>query len=645
MSAYLKWWRKRKAEVQILAQSSGSDDEENLVPNVTPVNTQAASVSADDDTEVGSEDPATSLHHSDVELDDFGDLGDPSSSDSDTQSVDLEGNPPIIEEQLAAWATKHQCSRAALNEMLEILRGHGHRLPKDGRTLLGTPTRVVSVNKCGGQYIYFGIESGLLRDLSQGVFQPPDGILKLDVNIDGVPLFKSSNIQLWPILCKVGSGEPFMVALFCGSSKPTPVDNYLEDFSNELQELLRNGLAHREVVYQVVISAFICDAPARAFLKCIKGHTAYFACERCTIRGGWNGRIVFNSEEACDGRTQELFNNFEYVDHQVARTPLINIGINCIQQFALDYMHVVCLGVVKRILHFLTRGPNECRLGIRQKTEISGRLEAFAGFMPSEFARQPRSLTELDRWKATEFRQFLLYTGPVVLLNVVAKALYDHFLTFSVGISILLESNDEKRQEYTDYAKELLLYFVHKSKDVYGDTFAVYNVHSLVHLPEDVNYFQCSLNDISAFPFENHLQRIKKLVKKAQNPIVQVARRLAEIDGRQARNQGQVHSVHVHVSAKRKDRCFITKDQNVAFFVEKRDHGALVCDCVKRDNTANFFETPCHSKLINIVFISDTAFRRRSRRQVLKLCDIDRKAVCLAYNDGYVILPLLHGVE
>ena len=27
--------------------------------------------------------------------------------------------------------------------------------------------------------------------------------------------------------------------------------------------------------------AFTCDAPARSFLKCVKGHGGYYGCERC----------------------------------------------------------------------------------------------------------------------------------------------------------------------------------------------------------------------------------------------------------------------------------------------------------------------------------------------------------------------------
>jgi len=45
--------------------------------------------------------------------------------------------------------------------------------------------------------------------------------------------------------------------------------------------------------------------------------------------------------------------------------------------------------------------------------DISECLYGFSEFMPVEFAQEPRALIHWQRWKATEFRQFLLYTGPV----------------------------------------------------------------------------------------------------------------------------------------------------------------------------------------------------------------------------------------
>jgi len=193
-------------------------------------------------------------------------------------------------------------------------------------------------------------------------------------------------------------------------------------------------------------------------------------------------------------------------------------------------MHLVCLGVVRRMLHYMQRGPHTCRLSFQQRSDISDKLKALNGELPSEFARQPRTLMELDRWKATELRQFLLYTGPVVLRKVVSHAVYKHFLSLMVGVSVLLNSDDADRKEHLGYARELLLYYVKKSEAIYGKTFAVYNVHSLIHLPDDVEHFNCSLNGISCFPFENYLQTLKKMVRQSRNPIAQVAKRLSELE-------------------------------------------------------------------------------------------------------------------
>ena len=54
--------------------------------------------------------------------------------------------------------------------------------------------------------------------------------------------------------------------------------------------------------------------------------------------------------------------------------------------------------------------------------------------------------------------------------------------------------------------------------------------HGLMHIYEDCEYFNSSLNSLSAFPFENYLQTLKRYVKNRNNPIVQVAKRLSEIE-------------------------------------------------------------------------------------------------------------------
>ena len=60
------------------------------------------------------------------------------------------------------------------------------------------------------------------------------------------------------------------------------------------------------------------------------------------------------------------------------------------------------------------REPLRCRVGSVVTKRMSIALTSMHGFITKEFARKP---SEIDRWKATEFRQFLLHTGPVALIN------------------------------------------------------------------------------------------------------------------------------------------------------------------------------------------------------------------------------------
>ena len=110
-----------------------------------------------------------------------------------------------------------------------------------------------------------------------------------------------------------------------------------------------------------------------------------------------------------------------------------------------NYMHLVCLGVIKSMLTFLKQGPRICKLPNAMVQDISYILISLSGKKPSEFIRQPRSLTEIEHWNVTEFRQILLCTGPLALKSVIDKDLYQHFLTLHVSMSILLNSCNEYR--------------------------------------------------------------------------------------------------------------------------------------------------------------------------------------------------------
>lgn len=172
-----------------------------------------------------------------------------------------------------------------------------------------------------------------------------------------------------------------------------------------------------------------------------------------------------------------------------------------VTQIPFEYMHLVCLGVVRKLLNLWLRGGLKYRISQSTANKISEALIHMRSFIPKEFARKPRSLKELDRWKATEFRQLLLYTGPLVLASL-PKHIFDHFMTLHCAIFIMCNPAVKTNDALLEYAHSLLKYFVGNFMTLYGKESISYNVHGLLHLVDDVKTFG-ALDDYSAFPFEN----------------------------------------------------------------------------------------------------------------------------------------------
>ena len=380
-----------------------------------------------------------------------------------------------------------------------------------------------------GQYYPFGISSGIDRAKC-----PSSGTIQLQFNLDSLPLFKSSKTELWPILCLVFGGEsgPFAVGIYCGKSKPKKLDEFLCDFIEDLNKLLIEGIVINGVRRSVVVHRFVCDAPARSYIKNVKLYSGCSGCERCDQEGEYvDGKVTFPLTSSLL-RTDEDFRQITDDEHHHGPSPLTSLGFGMVTCFVLDYMHLVCQGVVRRIITFWLRGPIHkdtmaSRLPARMVSALSTRLINLAAFVPQELARKPRAVAELDRWKATEFRQFLLYTGMVVLPGIVNNEVFNHFMKLSVAITLLCSSRYCEDPVANDYAQKLLVSFVELAKLLYGPGFMVYNVHCLVHLAADAKQFG-SLDGISAFPFENHLKHLKRMVRKTSLPLPQIVRRISE---------------------------------------------------------------------------------------------------------------------
>lgn len=62
----------------------------------------------------------------------------------------------------------------------------------------------------------------------------PTNILRIFINIDGLPIVKSSNASLWPILCSDSiTKSVYIVGAYYGEAKPENNNVFLQKFVDE----------------------------------------------------------------------------------------------------------------------------------------------------------------------------------------------------------------------------------------------------------------------------------------------------------------------------------------------------------------------------------------------------------------------------
>ncbi|XP_071581912.1 uncharacterized protein [Temnothorax nylanderi] len=573
-------------------------------------------------------------------------------------------------QSLVEWALLHNVTHSALDNLLIRLNEYMDGLPLRSKTILHTPRTLNILSLDNGSYTHIGIGKNLLKvlsDLNENVTET----LKIDVNIDGIPIYKSSGICLWPILIRclnIKNKNPFVVGIFTGTGKPKPLDLFLQEFLIELNVLSTNGFLYNGQQIKIKVNAFICDAPARAYLKCCASHNGKHGCEKCFTEGiSVSHRMIFKDIFATR-RTDQSFYDQVDEDHHKGISPLIRYNINVVSQFPLDPMHHLGLGVMRTLLsRWVFTGKPPYKLSFHSIEKFSKQMLLLRSFIPNDFARKTRSLTELSRWKATEYRLFLLYVGPVVLKDVLENAVYEHFMLLHCAVFIL--SNSESVKHYIDYAEELLKNFVLHAEHIYGNYILVYNFHNLIHICDDVRKFGV-LWDYSSFPFENFLGKLKKLIRGPSNPHQQICLRINELNMLKISSKEEIiRGVHSHINGPvpreykhtKQFRKIITpsyilsisdnnshielNNGNIArirniLFDEVDTKYYIVVNEYKEKK--NFYNYPCNSSIFHVFKVSNL----NPTLYVYYLKNVKRKLIALPENqseiDTYIIFPLLH---
>lgn len=213
-------------------------------------------------------------HNWDVELDEenFTEIGGPQLAELLDGSINLRN-------KIREWAITYSISHMALKDLLHIWNHYSlpnKLLPSDPRTLLNTPRNII-LDSVGinGNYWHQGMELCLKKYL-HSVEDIPQTI-SININVDGLPIYKSSRKEFWPILFNIyelpARIKPMVIGIYYGYGKPSDVNKFLQPFVTETMSILQNGVTLnylrgiREKTIFIKIRSFICDSPARAFVK------------------------------------------------------------------------------------------------------------------------------------------------------------------------------------------------------------------------------------------------------------------------------------------------------------------------------------------------------------------------------------------
>ena len=439
-------------------------------------------------------------------------------------------------EEIKQWVVSCKIPHVHVDKLLKILRRRLlPNIPLSTTTLLEKNIKcdkenMSVVDGSSGEFLYFGVKKNLEETVDPQFHKT--NILELMFNIDGVQPFGSSKVSMWPTLCKVYTQEdvykPFSVSVYAGHGKPKSAAEYLDKFVKEMSSLLVSGVDISGKHFEVRIKFFTCDCPARSFLKCVVGHTAFKGCERCQVLGEKKDNVTVFLQTNAEKKTENMFRTFKDPHYHTGVSPLtcINPPIKMINQFILDPMHLLYLGCMKRIIEFLWNSTNKKgKLSIGMRDEINRRSIQIYKDIPDEFPRKMRPLNEHSMYKAVEFKFLTLYAAPFIMKKILPKEMYEHLLLFTISCRLL---SKKIPFSHVAQARENLVKFVDDASSIYDSTFISLNIHNLVHISDDVENTGCNLNEISAFAFESYLGSMMSFLRCPLNLVTQYSRRLHE---------------------------------------------------------------------------------------------------------------------
>lgn len=355
---------------------------------------------------------------------------------------------------------------------------------------------------------------------------PLSKILPLIINTDGVKVFRGSTDSLWLIQISQAFLPPeirfihtniLILAAHFGKTKPKmhdffyPVLKELHEINqNGGMQIIRNG---KEYKFVPLVIGCCCDLPAKDDVQGMVGFSGYNGCGYClhpgiSVKGAKIATVRYTKGKG----NYELRNHNSFIKayERLRSTPINGIKtISCmiaaptfdlVDGFAIDAMHCVHLGVMKKLMKLWLESTNKKRSFFITKPHQILLSNKIVSLKPvSEIIRRPRSIFKRGDFKANEYRNLLFYYLPIALDGLLDNRFIKHFRLLSSAIYILSKKN--VTFEDINQARMNLNEFADSFENLYDKSNVTMNLHLLRHLSsvvENLGPLWCH----SAYAFE-----------------------------------------------------------------------------------------------------------------------------------------------
>ncbi|XP_043271923.1 uncharacterized protein [Venturia canescens] len=326
-----------------------------------------------------------------------------------------------------------------------------------------------------------------------------------------------------------------LAGIYVDERKPI-LNSFLAPIVEELRFFHETGIVWKpdgveNITSKFVTTTCVVDSVARYEILNMRSFLGIFGCTFCYAKGQ---RLPTSNNRIYRVRNYRYRTDIEMRRHMrsamITREPKFGIeGASILQSLPMfhlrksmvvDAMHNADLGVAKQMFHliFFSAATLVWYHGSPAILSlIDERMKKIR--TPSRIARKPRSMNTYKTWKASEWRNWILYYAVSCLTGIIGNEYLSLFCKLSEALHIL--NGDSINREEMDRAKILIEQFVAEYQTIFGCENMTYNVHILRHLCDTVeNWGPIWCN--SAFIYESYNRKIAEAVNSPTGRPLQI---------------------------------------------------------------------------------------------------------------------------